>query len=650
MAAPVVHSVVAPLSLDEAKAHIATIDTKGHYDSATDMEFWIAALHYEGEDAVPAGILPGVLDHEWSLLSDPKSGFAYYLRWYGLVRIKGGKERGWQRFCPDGMPRVHPETGRDWSWQLLLAESLPSYEMFLVLKARQIGLTFLAANYAEWKCLFFPDTVGIIIANKMPTSQRLARRVRDIHRRLPIWIVERVPMTADGLSRFEWENGSALEPMSAASDTGRSEAANFVLIDETANIRPIAKQEEVWASVEACADDGGQIIMFSTANGVGDLFHGWVVDSMMGDVQHVLDLGWDDGTTVDIQYGDAEMGFVFLPYYLHPARDTAWREKKRRVYRGSLAKFEQEYPETVEQAFIASGLNYFSIVHVEEIAHALRRKAPERDVTGHLVWKDKSTLSVDFVPDPFGFITVHGLEETEAARESGFAFVIGADCAGDDPWGDFQAASALCVGQPFCDFTEEELLPEGVMIPHKQLVTIHGQMPADAYAESLEKMGYWLNHAVLGIEANGVGAAVINNLKRLRYPRLYMRRTRPTARNEKATSTIGWHSSSATKNMAFGLLDKYLRTGAVEIRDIDTLDEMRGVVHLGGSRLGAPEPRHDDRPNGLAVACAIARGESARAILRGHEDNDPILAVLEEIEREALAQELTLGNERYYGR
>ena len=633
---------------------LATVNTRGFYDPVDDLDFWVMASHYEGFDTLPVPMQEAVKAEEIRRLSDEHSGFAYFIRWYGMVRIKGGCDRGWRRMCPDGMPRVSETTGRDWGWQLLLAEAITEYDVFLVLKARQIGLTFIAAHYGLWRCMFFNDTIGIVIANKMTSAKRLVRRVLDIYRHLPTFVQEAALITNDGIQRMEWANGSSLEPMSAASDTGRSEAAGFVLIDEAAIIRPITRQEDVWGSVEACADGGGQIVMFTTANGIGDLVHTWVTDSVFGKLQHVLAL--DDDTTIDVTFGEAEMGFCFLPYSLHPDRDTAWHEKKRRMYRGSLSKFDQEYPETWEQAFIASGLNYFSVVHVEEEAHrqksALAAYTAEhnsnRDVRGSLIWKDRVLRLVEFVPDPYGVVVIHGLEDFYLALQSGRPFVIGADCAGDAPWGDFQAATSLHVGTPYQDADEEIPMPPKSGTPHRQLLTIHGQIPADEYGETLAKAGYLCHQAVIAVEANGVGTAVISNLRRLKYPRMYMRPNSSLAREHKTTERIGWWSNSDTKNNAFGTTDKYLREGALEIRDLETLDEMRGVVHLGGRRIGAPEPRHDDRVAGLTIAAALATRAARSLVLNVVVDDDPIMKVLAEIEAESNAQSCELGNEMLY--
>ena len=75
----------------------------------------------------------------------------------------------------------------------------------------------------------------------------------------------------------------------------------------------------------------------------------------------------------------------------------------------------------------------------------------------------------------------------------------------------------------------------------------------------------------------------------------------------------------------------------------------RPVQQLGGRRLGAVEPKHDDRPDGLAPACVLASRESRNIIRNVMPEDDPILVALAAIEEEILARESgdVLGNEMY---
>lgn len=618
-----------PLSpLDGSLALVAYISRRGAVPLEDDVRDAAAEVLARHPQALPRELKGMAVARELENLAGP-GGLERFVRLYASVRIKGGDERGWQPMFPGGTPRKEPN-GRSWSWQALMAELVERNDMLVVLKARQIGWTFLVANAVLWQMMFRPGSVCIVITNKMPNARRVMRRVRDAYRRLPDWLQESVPAVSLGIDRIELENGSSLEPMSSASDTGRSEAATMVVLDEFSHIRPLDRQEDVWASVEACADGGGKVLMLSTANGIGDIFYSFCHEGMSGEVVEVLDLGWPGGETLEVQRIDDGAEFVFLPYWADPARDHEWMERKRKRYRQSLSKLQQEYPETPAQAFIASGSPFFSVVHVEETAEKLRHVCDERDVRVSLVWKDKDKGVVSFVEDPFGDVIVHGVEDLVRFIQEGREFVIGADCAGEAAsGGDAHAASVVAVGRPYLDETEEELAPQHLFTPHVQVMTIHGRMQTDQYAAVLEKAGYLCNRALIAAEANGVGAAVISDLRRFRYPRLY-RRVADAGRKR----AIGWWTDEKTKARALGALDRDLRNGAIEIRDIDTIDEMRNVCYTGSGRVEAPDPKHDDRVMGLAIARAVLRPAFLKLLAAVPEEGDEIRRELELIAAE----------------
>jgi hypothetical protein len=137
-------------------------------------------------------------------------------------------------------------------------------------------------------------------------------------------------------------------------------------------------------------------------------------------------------------------------------------------------------------------------------------------------------------------------------------------------------------------------------------------MDSDLYAELLIRAGWMLGKALVAIEANGVGTAVIKYARRAKYPALFMRRPKSTKRKDKKiVPEYGWYSMNDNKNEAYGELERCLRNGWTEIMDLDTLAEMGNVLNLGSSKLGARDPKKDDRPDGLAIAHGVI--EYARA-------------------------------------
>lgn len=586
--------------------------------------FLLLMLTKGGPAAVPEKYRKATLDLFWERYSHPETGFRFFLTWFGKLYVKGQR---WQDFVPKcektgaPVPRIHPDTGKSWDWQLDVAAQIPLHEKLFILKSRQVGFSYVMCNYAEWCATRRAETPVAMIANRLQSAERNMRRVKNVHNRLPEWFREMVPLTNPAVRRMEYGNGSYIEPYSGDPDAARSEGAAHVLVDEAGEIDRL---DEFWAATEAVADDGGQIVLFGTAkpNGIRHWCEEGAAGTVVGNIE--LDAYDADGvrsvvSRLPVYKSTSEVDFLFIPYYAHPARDEAWYEKRRKTYKRSLKEFDQEYPSTWEMAFIDAGLTYFEMKRMDAVRNELQAEVEggmmlweARDRRGSLLWDGDGR--VKFVEDPYGHVVIHAkADEFAELLATGRPFVIGADCAGNRVTGeaDSHAASALQIGH--VPFTEQDLDSGRFdeIIPHRQLVTIHGRMDQDAYAELLVRLGTYLGTALLAIEANGVGIGVINGVKRRRYKAIFKRRTKPTKKGDKPTQEYGWWSGgntasgSGTKHIAYGEYARCFHNGYLEIRDVGTVTEMRDVLHLGGGRIGAKDPKHDDRPDGLAICHGV---------------------------------------------
>jgi hypothetical protein len=569
------------------------------------LQGFIDLLHEAGPTAIPPAYLGAVLDEEKRRLSDFESGLEYYAAHYGQLWVKG---RGWLRFMPDGKPRVNDATGKDWGWQPRVWRLIGKFYVLLILKARQLGLTFSCSMTAQWIGQWLgcnPDHGAQIVAvftNKMANSKRLVRKARDMYRRQPEWFNALSPMSNDGITRIEYANGSAIEPFAGNTDASRAEAATWVLVDEVGHIDNL---DGAFASFEACADNGGRVVMWGTANGTGTLLHQWCIDGAAGEVvEDIIHETPDGAQHIEVYSGLNEMHFVFLSWMLHADRDEAWRERKRRMYKGNLTMFDQEYPTRWEDAFIGTGTAYFDYASVVRQAEAQRDVWESRDRRGTFLWEDFDKRLVKFVSDPCGEVVIHAShDELMEFMSQRRPFVIGADCAGSEPTGDYHAASVLQVGR--IPIHEDDVIPPNEVIPHRQLITIHGYMDSDVYANLLVRCGYYCGRALLGIETNGVGVAVLKAALRLGYPAMYVRRTDPDNIVDKALGRRGWFTTASLKQVTYGEFERLLRNDFIEVRCVQTLDEMRSVRSLGGGRIGVSSPKHDDRADATMVAVGL---------------------------------------------
>ena len=175
----------------------------------------------------------------------------------------------------------------------------------IVLKSRQTGISTLVAGFSLWKMLFNQDFNVLVIATKQEVAKNLVTKVRVMNQYLPSWL--KLETAEDNKLSLRYTNGSQIKATSAAGDAGRSEALSLLVFDEAAFIDKI---EEIWVSAQSTLSTGGNAIILSTPNGVGNFFHKtWV--------------GAEEETN----------GFntIKIHWSVHPERGQDWRDEQEKL-------------------------------------------------------------------------------------------------------------------------------------------------------------------------------------------------------------------------------------------------------------------------------------------------------------------------------
>jgi len=177
-------------------------------------------------------------------------------------------------FCENFWSIRHPERGRIqfemFEAQIETVESWLSTRYSLILKARQIGFSTLVATYCFWNAAFYPDRPILMLSRTEREAIKLLQKSKYGRQFLPEWMQFRMGPYNATQTKMEFANGSYIESLPSASDPARGESAYLVVVDELAFLQ---NSEEAWGAIEPVADVGGRVIMLSTANGEGNLFH-----------------------------------------------------------------------------------------------------------------------------------------------------------------------------------------------------------------------------------------------------------------------------------------------------------------------------------------------------------------------------------------
>ncbi len=249
------------------------------------------------------------------------------------------------RYCiiesADGGP---PRPFRLWDFQRLAIEQLGLHQRLLVLKARQLGLSWLADAYALWECTFLQGQTVLMFSYTKREADEELRRIRFMHARLPDHVRRRAkqPGRADTLEFPDMD--SRIISLPSAADAGTSFTATRVIVQEMAKIQNI---ESLMTAVLPTLSAGGKFLGVSTAKGYGNLF-----EQMWRKCEVKLSDHWEPSPD------DSPYSPLFVPSSAHPLRDDAWHDETRRAM-ASTRDFMQEYPETPEEAFQATGDTVF---------------------------------------------------------------------------------------------------------------------------------------------------------------------------------------------------------------------------------------------------------------------------------------------------
>ena len=118
---------------------------------------------------------------------------------------------------------------------------------------------------------------------------------------------------------IELENGSKIKAGATGTtskDAARSEALSLLIVDEAAFIKAM---DTIWVAAQPTLSTGGDCIVLSSPNGIGNWFHKSFIEAEAGSSEQV---------------GSKNISFrpISLPWNFHPDRDDEWaRNEKRKI-------------------------------------------------------------------------------------------------------------------------------------------------------------------------------------------------------------------------------------------------------------------------------------------------------------------------------
>jgi len=202
-------------------------------------------------------------------------------------------------------------------YQESLIEHFNDNRFSVVLAARQSGKSITSCAYLLWYLLFTPEVTVAILANKGAIAREMVSRIVTMLETVPFFLQPGVKILNKG--NIEFGNDSKLVAAATSSSSIRGMSINMLYLDEFAFVEDA---ETFYTATYPVITSGknSKVIITSTANGVGNMFHK-IYESAV--------------------HGNSEYKSYLISWFDVPGRDEEW--KKQTIANTSEAQFEQEY-------------------------------------------------------------------------------------------------------------------------------------------------------------------------------------------------------------------------------------------------------------------------------------------------------------------
>jgi len=457
----------------------------------------------------------------------------------------------------------------------------------IILKSRQLGFSTLIALWILDETLFKTNKEAIAIAHvKEGMTDIFDKKVKFAIMNFPDEIKNIFNFKTSSKTKLQIEFSDGSVSSFSVSLSGRSGTYHYVHISEYAKLSKMFPQraEEVITGTLPAVPFDGYVFMESTAEGSTGNFYDMYYDALKNKNRglealfnvefypHFYNWTWDDmeldrfTETIPVDKMEANNDINWANYQqTHGLTDREmtyyymrWLSVKRDVDR-----LNQEYPTTIEEAFIASGKPYFDI---RKIVNCKARCATPTyyDYQNYeIVEVNNGPLWVYTKPQP------------------NKSYVLGGDTAEGLSHGDYSTITVI-------------------EVESRDIVAIYqDHIPPDEFKDVVRNVAVWYNNALVAVESNKDGFWVNNEIERDGYENLYFRQ-RIDDITKTVSKTFGWKTDRNTRDSMLTELRAVFSERDFLVEPL--LDEMQSFVRNSRGKPEAMSGKHDD----LIVSTAIA--------------------------------------------
>lgn len=448
------------------------------------------------------------------------------------------------KFCKVKQPA--PGKGRIpfelWPHIIEIAEAFLTGKHVVVLKARQIGFSWLVAAYVAWHMRFKENAVVLMLSKGQIEAQDLLSKVRYILINLPEpW---RAPLGIDSRSQITVPaTGSKVTALPATEDAGVGVDASLVIQDEADRHEFL---DENYSTTAPTVGDSGQFIMGSTVKKTR-------INSLFKKMYNA------SGKAID---SPSRWVGLFFSWAARPGRDQEWYEETRDAVPEQELEglspqlyMEENYPSSVEEALSPSrAVASFNAEVLKVLQSQTRQPVPVPGLPDNCKIYQDYRAGTRYVA---GTDVSHGV-----GRDSSVTVIMDGR-----------------TGAVVADLVSKDIDPETLAI------------------ESMYLMKHY-HRPLWGIEDNDWGIVTIKAAQAERYSRLFSRRT------SRGTPKIGWHSDVKSRYELWGELRAGINNGQITIPNAGGLQQFFTCIKnpKNHDRDEAMAGAHDDYPMAVGIA------------------------------------------------
>lgn len=436
-----------------------------------------------------------------------------------------------------------------WPHLLFFVMVLERYRSIIVLKARQLGFSWIIAAFFLWVALYHPGSNMLKLSKNELEARKLLAKGAFIYKRLPEALQVPIKGRVWGKESVEFTNDSSITALSSTMDAGRGETATGVVQDEADHheylqenfgaVRPTVEDKQGWHLIVGTPDPKDAESFFKRQFLAAD-----ELDPEGNRLRPTLN----------------PFVRVYFPWSARPDRPEDYRERLKTIYEPDILS--KEYSESIEEALAPARTTCaFDMDALEEMKADCREPLKGlRDIPAMgAVWRQ---------------------------YQPGRKYVAGSDTS-HGVGGDYSVTVIIDAESRYvvADIFSNNLDPDDFAYQSVQLLDLY-------------------DTPIWGIENNDQGEVVVRAARRLRYRRLYHR---PVSRG--AAEAPGWHTDEPRRFILFADLQKAIKSREFTIPRLAGLlqfyDTVRNAKKNG--RIEAVGGRHDDYPLAMGIAWQMLR-------------------------------------------